>query len=115
MRDDLERDRSDSAHRQDDAITRAAADERWKSDDRYWRASFADRPPHYAAADLDYDAYRPAYRYGCEASFVYHPLPWNDDVDLELSLGWQLARGNSKLSWELVRDAVRQGFEKARG
>lgn len=100
---------------QPDPLTRAAAAERWASDDRHWRARFADQPPPYAAADLTYEAYRAAYRYGCEAAFIYYPLRWNDEVDFELSLGWAKARGDCKLSWEAARDAVRDGFEQARG
>ncbi|HEY7393844.1 MAG TPA: hypothetical protein VH559_03335 [Gemmatimonadaceae bacterium] len=113
MPDDLRRDRIDAQRRRADNLMRAAAAERWSTDDAYWRENYHDRP--YTAADLAYDAYRPAYRYGCEASFIYHPLPWDDEVDFELSLGWLQARGDSRLTWEHARDAVREGYEKARG
>lgn len=113
MTDDIQGDRRESPPRRADDLTRAAADERWSSDDMYWRTNFQERP--YIAADLPYDAYQPAYRYGCEASFIYHPLPWDAEVEFELSLGWPQARGDSSLTWELARDAVREGFEKARG
>ena len=113
MADDHHPERRDAPRRRADDDTRAAAGERWRDDDVFWRENYHERP--YIAADLAYDAYRPAYRYGCEASFVYHPLPWDDEVDFELSLGWPQARGESTLSWDLARAAVKEGFEKARG
>jgi hypothetical protein len=89
-----------------------AANDRWPQDDAYWRTTHRERS--YVSPDRQYDAYQPAYRYGCEASFIYGNLPWSREVELELSLGWAQARGNSDLSWEMARDAVRDGFERAR-
>jgi hypothetical protein len=109
---DASRQPNSDAFRRGDAGARSAGIERWATDDAYWRNNYQDRA--YAMADRAYDAYRPAYRYGCEARFIYGGLPWDDEVEFELSLGWPQARGDSDLSWELARDAVRDGFERAR-
>jgi len=111
MADTNQQPNSDASPR-GDAGVRSTASERWAADDEYWRDNYQDQT--YTTADRAYDAYRPAYRYGCEASFIYRGLPWDDEVDLELSLGWLQARGDSDLPWELARDAVRDGFERAR-
>jgi hypothetical protein len=104
---------SGTTRRNEDPTTRANATQRWTADDTYWRENYQQRS--YTTADRGYDTYQPAYRYGCEASFIYGNLPWDDEVELELKLGWPQARADSDLSWEQARDAVRDGFERARG
>ena len=42
----------------------------WDEDDTYWRTNYRNRP-YAASGGLDYDFYRPGYRYGYEAAHRY--------------------------------------------
>ncbi len=82
----------------------------WNNEDTYWREHFANRP--YVTADRGYAFYQPAYRYGVESSFLYGKVPWNDRIESELALGWEQARGVSRATWDQVKDAVHEAWDR---
>jgi hypothetical protein len=83
----------------------------WEDEDRYWRTNYRNRP--YASSD-DYAFYQPAYQYGYEGAKQYHGREWND-VESDLSRSWSTyeRRGNS--TWEQVKDAVRDAWDRVTG
>jgi hypothetical protein len=84
----------------------------WASEDAYWSENFSTRP--YVRADRGYNFYRPAYRYGVESRARFGDRHW-DDIESDLSRGWNAARGESSSAWEHVKDAVRDGWDRVRG
>ncbi|HKW47712.1 MAG TPA: hypothetical protein VJN70_09705 [Gemmatimonadaceae bacterium] len=84
----------------------------WATHDEYWRDNYGDRP--YTKADRAYEHYQPAYKYGHESSFFYGGRPWDNEVETDLSRGWEQARGDSNCSWDEVKDAVRDAYERTR-
>lgn len=58
------------------------------------------------------ETYRPAYRYGI-ASALRNTGKRYTDVEAQLSSGWAKARGNSTLTWDQARAAVRHAYERA--
>lgn len=75
----------------------------------YWRDNFAARP--YVDKGASFDDYGPAYRYGVDASTKY-PGRKFDDIESELSRGWDTMRGKSKLAWERARNATRDAWDR---
>ena len=75
----------------------------------YWRVEYVKRP--YFAANTPYDQYGPAYQYGWE-SFVAHKGKKFQDVEAQLARDWESRRGNSKLTWNNVRGATRDAWER---
>ena len=92
------------------ASTKHAAD--WMAHDEYWRDNYGERP--YAKADRAYEFYQPAYKYGHESAFFYGGRSWDQDVEDDLARGWEQARGDSNCSWDEVKDAVRDAYDRAR-
>lgn len=82
----------------------------WGTHDDYWREHFSARP--YAKADRHYEYYQPAYKYGHEAAFLFGGRPW-DEIDHDLEIGWDQARGESTCSWAEVKSAVRDAYERS--
>jgi hypothetical protein len=80
--------------------------------DAHWQTIFGSRP--YAKADRGYEHYRPAYRYGTEASLRHQGREWNE-VESDLERGWTGARGDSTSAWHDVKDAVRDAWDHVRG
>ena len=99
----------DVANRMSESDDRVAS---WNDEDRYWRESFRSRP--YATADRSYDYYQPAYRYGFESAGRYRGRQWGD-VESDLSRGWETARGESKSTWQDIKDAVRDAWDRVTG
>ena len=95
-----------------DSTTGSLSDVDWGTEDTYWRDNFSTRP--YARADRGYDFYRPAYRYGVESSSRFGGRHWND-VEADLSRGWDTFRGQSASTWDHVKDAVRDAWDRVRG
>ncbi|HEY0970008.1 MAG TPA: hypothetical protein VGE02_03415 [Gemmatimonadales bacterium] len=79
------------------------------AEDAYWRDNYSTRP--YAAADRDYDHYRPAYRYGWEAQTRYSNRRY-DDLEPELERDWESYRGTSSLTWADARHATRDAWNR---
>jgi hypothetical protein len=79
------------------------------AEDAYWSKNYRSRP--YVAKGSAYDDYRPAYRYGVEAH-NRHGARGFDDVETEISEGWEGARGGSRLGWEEARPAVQDAYNR---
>ena len=73
--------------------------------DAFWRSSFTTRP--YVDAQLGYDHYRPAYRFGWESR---GESPEADFGDVEERLRERWEDEPSELSWEEARPAVRDAW-----
>lgn len=78
-------------------------------EDRFWRENYRNR--EYAAADHDYEQYRPAYRYGWEAHSSHANRPY-DEIEPELERNWDTARGESRLAWSDARHATRDAWDR---
>lgn len=76
---------------------------------KYWHETHASRP--YARADLGYDEFAPAYRYGWE-SYGKRSEPGQtfDNVEADLARGWDGAKGTSRLAWNQAKAASRDAW-----
>jgi phage tail tape-measure protein len=81
-------------------------------EDTYWRENYKTRP--YAKADVAYDTYQPAYRYGWE-SRTQHAGRKYDEVETDLERGWDKAKGTSRLAWGEAKHAVRDAWHRVDG
>jgi hypothetical protein len=81
-------------------------------EDRYWRENHASRP--YFKNGRTYDDYRPAYAYGWESAGrpEYHGRKF-EDVENDLSRGWDKARGTTRSEWSEMKAATRDAFDRA--
>ena len=84
----------------------------WAAHDEYWRDNYGERS--YTKADRAYEYYQPAYKYGHESAFFYGGRFWDSEVEDDLARGWEQARGDSNCTWDEVKDAVRDAYERAR-
>jgi len=85
-------------------------DNDWIEHEKYWQENWRTRP--YAAADRDFDYYRPAYRYGYDAGRLHRNKNW-EDVQTELRAGWDTYQYRGKTAWESVEQAVEDGWRRA--
>jgi len=78
--------------------------------DAYWRKHYVTRP---YAADLDYETFAPAYRFGWEARARFEPTRQWDDVEQDLGREWSKERGDdaARLPWDNARHATRDAWE----
>jgi hypothetical protein len=86
----------------------------WTDDsDLFWRDSFESRA--YAPADATYEQYRGAYRYGHESAGRSGRREWIE-IEPELAGAWEgyVHRGAGRADWQSVREAVKEGWERAR-
>jgi hypothetical protein len=90
--------------------TRRSVD--WGTQDSYWRDNYGARP--YTQTDRTYEYYQPAYKYGHESAFFYGDRAWDQEVEDDLARGWDQARGDSDCTWDQVKGAVRDAYERAR-
>jgi hypothetical protein len=81
-------------------------------EDGYWRENYRTRP--YAKADLGYETYQPAYRYGWESRSTYAGKKY-DEVESDLERGWDSAKGTSKMAWGEAKEAVRDAWHRVDG
>jgi len=79
-------------------------------EDAYWREHHTSRP--YFKTGRTYDDYRPAYAYGWESASRYHGRKF-EDVESDLSRGWDKARGATRAEWNDMKAATRDAFERA--
>lgn len=80
-------------------------------EDGYWRDNHASRP--YYQAGRKYDDYSPAYKYGWEsASRPEYQGRRFEDVESDLSRGWDKARGATRNEWNDMKMATRDAFER---
>ena len=77
------------------------------AEDQYWRANYITRP--YVRPGRPYGDYRDAYRFGAESYGRYDTF---DAAERDLSQRWNEFRGESRLAWEDVKDAVRDGWHR---
>ena len=84
----------------------------WPMEDEYWQANYHTRP--YARADRGYDYYRTAYRYGAESAGRFAGKDWNS-VEPDLESGWSAYRADAKSTWQDIKDAVRDGWDRVTG
>jgi hypothetical protein len=85
----------------------------WKDEDLYWRENYH-RRPYAAAAGKAYDYYAPGYRYGYEAANRYQDRSWRD-VETDLSKNWDTYEHRGHSTWEQVKDAVRDAWDRITG
>lgn len=76
----------------------------------YWRENWKDRD--YIEGGFTYDQdYGPAYRYGVDA-YTRFPERRYDEMETDLSAGWEDARGESRLDWDRARHATRDAWQR---
>lgn len=78
-------------------------------EDAYWRENYVKRD--YYESGRSYDDYAPAYRYGWEARTRYPNRTWND-VESDLSSGWDKAKGQSGLAWDRAKLATKDAWHR---
>jgi hypothetical protein len=78
-------------------------------EDEYWREHYKARP--YIDEGADYEAYRPAYRYGWESYGRYRGRTF-DEVEPELSREWEGRQQGSTLGWSRARLAARDAWDR---
>jgi hypothetical protein len=86
----------------------------WETEDNYWHENFTSRP--YALGPDYYDRFRPAFRYGFESGNNHPGRTW-DEAEGDLEAGWQgyEHRGEQAGTWDEVRPAVRDAWDRRRG
>jgi hypothetical protein len=82
------------------------------AEDAYWRENYQSRP--YYTSDYSYDDYSPAYRYGYESRSRYGGKRY-EDVENDLSGGWDRFKGKSRLGWEKAKLATRDAWDRVEG
>ena len=81
-------------------------------EDEFWRKNWSDR--HYIDGGFTYDQdYRSAYMYGVD-TYNRYPDRAYEDIEPELSTGWDDARGESRLEWGHARSLSRDAWQRAR-
>jgi hypothetical protein len=80
------------------------------AEDAYWRENYSSRP--YVDSGSSYDDYGPAYGYGVN-SYGRHSGRRFEEVESDLSSGWDSARGSSSLTWERAKHATRDAWNRA--
>ena len=85
----------------------------WNDEDTYWRTHYRTRP-YASSAGRDYDYYQPGYRYGFEAANRYPNRTWSD-VEADLARGWNTFEHRANATWEQMKDAVRDAWDRVTG
>lgn len=85
----------------------------WESEDSYWQSQYASRP---YGAGSSYDAWRPAYRFGYDSAQRYQGRNWNE-VESDLERDWESyrSRGDSRSTWQQMKDAARDAWDRVTG
>jgi len=78
-------------------------------EDDYWRENYKNRP--YIDRGVNYEAYRPAYRYGWE-SFSHHQDRSFEDVETELGRDWSSREDRGHLGWLKAKPAVQDAWDR---
>lgn len=117
LRSGWDRTKGDSKLRWEDA--RASVKQAWERTDRTfnaygetdakWRSEHSKRDYFDRSFDFDRD-YRPAYRYGTYLRHSNTNRKWDETSENDFSRGWDRAKGDSRLTWEKARDAVRDAW-----
>ena len=81
-----------------------------RAEDEYWRQNWNTRD--YVDNQYSYDQdYSSAYRYGVDA-YTQYPGRNYDEIESDLSTGWDRARGESRLDWSNARHATRDAWQR---
>ena len=83
-----------------------------KLEDEHWRRTWHERNSGDEGLSYEQD-WSPAYSYGVEA-FNCHRDRHFDEIEGDLSAGWQERRGGSRLDWDRARPASREAWDRAR-
>jgi|SRR4051812_14874049 hypothetical protein len=84
----------------------------WQDEDTYWQTNYRTRP--YASDSADYSGWRGGYRYGYESANRYTGRSW-DEVEPELSRGWNAYEHRGTSTWEQIKGAVRDAWDRVTG
>ena len=85
----------------------------WMDEDAYWRTNFRNR--RYASSGSnDYTYYQPGYRYGYESANRYAGRSWNE-VERDLETGWANYEHRGTSTWQQIKDAVRDAWDRVTG
>jgi hypothetical protein len=74
----------------------------------YWRNHFYGTL--YYVSGCVWKDYRPAYRLGYDAYFSNHGRKF-DEVESEITRGWEAIKDDSHLAWSQAKHAVRDGWQ----
>ena len=85
----------------------------WNAEDTYWRSNYRSRP-YASSGSQDYNFFQPAYRYGYESAHRYSGKSWND-VESDLRRNWDTYEHRGKSTWEQMKDAVRDAWDRVTG
>jgi len=92
--------------------TDAAGNTTWTStEDKYWSTEYPSRP--YYSKTVTYKNLEPAYRYGAESSTKYNGRPF-EEVEKTLQTEWTNSRGDSTVTWEQARGAVKDSYTRTK-
>ena len=81
------------------------------AEDAHWRSSY--NTASYYKPGYDYDTdYRNAYSYGYAAREHYTGRQWDDRLETELSRDWAKVKGQSRLTWEQAKYAVKDAWNR---
>lgn len=81
----------------------------YSTTDSTWRDQYRSRPYYDSQFDYDRD-YRPAYNYGTYLRHQSANGTWDDTRDAEFARGWDRMKGDSKLTWERAKMAVKDAW-----
>lgn len=76
-------------------------------DDEYWRKRH--ETSDVVQKGTEFDHYKPAYQYG--SSLARHPGSMTEYDDTTVAAGWEQNRGETNLSYEEARPAIRDAYE----
>jgi len=85
----------------------------WEDEDSYWRTNFGSRA-YGSSGTYDYEYYQPGYRYGFESANRYRDRDWKD-VEADLRSGWNSYQYRGNSTWENIKDAVRDAWDRVTG
>lgn len=80
----------------------------YEQSDNHFSSRF-DNAPYRQEGDT-FEDYKPAYRYGTQTRSRYGDREWDDSMEGELKQGWEKTKGNSRLTWERAKAAVKDAF-----
>lgn len=80
----------------------------WTDEDAYWRSQYHIRP---YADGRPYDEFSGAYRYGFDSAHRYRGRSWTQ-VESDLEREWDTYRYKTKSTWQEIKDAVRDAWDR---
>lgn len=85
----------------------------WNAEDTYWQTNYRTRP-YASSGSYEYDYYRPGYRYGYDAATRYQGRRW-EEVESELERDWDRYEHRGQSTWQQMKDAVRDAWDRITG